>query len=106
MPAEALDLLLGLERPTDFVHGNGDLAVVAQREAADPAAVTYWGTASGAPLPPALWPMMRWNAERLRPDHVAAIRRWPKTLRLEVDGLGAVLFCHSTPRSETEIFTR
>jgi predicted phosphodiesterase len=30
---------------------------------------------------------------------------WPKTLQLEIDGLGQVLFCHSTPRSETEVFT-
>ena len=106
MPAEALDLLIGLDRPVAFIHGNGDLAVVAQRDAGDPAAVTYWGTASGAPLPQVFRPMMRWNAERLRDDHVAAIRGWPKTLRLDVDGVGSALFCHSTPRSETEIFTR
>ena len=31
---------------------------------------------------------------------------WPKTLHLEIPGLGEVLFCHSTPRSETEVFTR
>jgi predicted phosphodiesterase len=34
------------------------------------------------------------------------LARWPKTLRIEIDGLGQVLFCHSTPRSETEVFTR
>ena len=34
------------------------------------------------------------------------LARWPKTLQLEVDRLGQVLFCHSTPRSETEGFTR
>jgi hypothetical protein len=27
-------------------------------------------------------------------------------VRLEIPGLGAVLFCHGTPRSETEAFTR
>src|SRR5262249_23375586 len=31
---------------------------------------------------------------------------WPKTLRVEIPGLGEVLFCHGTPRSDTEIFTR
>ena len=31
---------------------------------------------------------------------------WPPTCRVEVDGLGAVLFCHATPRNDTEIFTR
>jgi diadenosine tetraphosphatase ApaH/serine/threonine PP2A family protein phosphatase len=27
-------------------------------------------------------------------------------LRLDIEGLGEVLFCHATPRSETEVFTR
>jgi predicted phosphodiesterase len=31
---------------------------------------------------------------------------WPRTVTLEIDGVGAVLFCHATPRSETEVFTR
>jgi hypothetical protein len=34
------------------------------------------------------------------------VASWPATLRLEVPGLGEVLFCHATPRSDTEIFTR
>jgi diadenosine tetraphosphatase ApaH/serine/threonine PP2A family protein phosphatase len=34
------------------------------------------------------------------------LARWPKRLELEIDGLGQVLFCHGTPRSETEVFTR
>jgi predicted phosphodiesterase len=32
--------------------------------------------------------------------------RWPPTLRLTIAGLGDVLFCHATPRNDTEIFTR
>ena len=28
------------------------------------------------------------------------------TIRVEIDGLGDVLFCHGTPRNENEIFTR
>jgi diadenosine tetraphosphatase ApaH/serine/threonine PP2A family protein phosphatase len=31
---------------------------------------------------------------------------WPETLQVEVDGIGQVLFCHATPRYDTEIFTR
>ena len=31
---------------------------------------------------------------------------WPKTLRVEILGLGEVLFCHATPRDENECFTR
>jgi diadenosine tetraphosphatase ApaH/serine/threonine PP2A family protein phosphatase len=47
-----------------------------------------------------------WTAQQLQPDYPPVLARWPKTLRLEIDGLGEVLFCHGTPRSETEIFTR
>jgi len=49
---------------------------------------------------------MRWTAQQLTPEHERAIARWPKTLPLEIAGLGSVLFCHGTPRSETEVFTR
>lgn len=31
---------------------------------------------------------------------------WPLTVELEVDGLGRVLFCHGSPRSEHEILTK
>jgi hypothetical protein len=49
---------------------------------------------------------MRWTAQQLRPEYESVFASWPKTLGLEIPGLGAVLFCHGTPRSETEIFTR
>ena len=29
---------------------------------------------------------------------------WAKTIHVEVDGLGDVLFCHATPRDDNEIF--
>jgi len=80
--------------------------VLAQMAALRTGTVTYWGTTSGAPLPEPLREGYRWTAQQLQADYEAVIASWPKTLRLEIDGLGEVLFCHSTPRSETEIFTR
>jgi diadenosine tetraphosphatase ApaH/serine/threonine PP2A family protein phosphatase len=94
--------LLDLELPVQFIRGNGELAVLAQMAAP----VTNWGTASGAPLPEPLREGMRWTAEQLQPEYEQVIASWPKTLSLEIRGLGEVLFCHGTPRSETEIFTR
>jgi diadenosine tetraphosphatase ApaH/serine/threonine PP2A family protein phosphatase len=32
--------------------------------------------------------------------------QWPATLALTVGALGEVLFCHATPRSDTDIFTQ
>ena len=106
MPRETLSRLFALDVPVQFIHGNGELAVLAQIGVTDPNEVAYWGTASGAPLPPEHRPPLRWTADQLDEDTAERLRSWPKTVRLDVPGLGAVLFCHGTPRSETEIFTR
>jgi predicted phosphodiesterase len=106
MPRETLRLLLDLDLPVQFIHGNCELAVLAQMDATESGSVTYWGTTSGAPLPEPLREVYRWTAQQLQPEYKSLLARWPKTIRLEIGGLGEVLFCHATPRSETEIFTR
>jgi len=106
MPRETLRRLLDLDLPVQFIHGNCELAVLAQMAAPEPGSATYWGTTSGEPLPEPLRQVYRWTAEQLQPEYEPVLGSWPKTLRLEIRGLGEVLFCHSTPRSETEIFTR
>jgi len=106
MPRETLRHLLDLDLPVHFLHGNGELAILALLSAPHEGAVTYWGTTSGEPLPEHYRPAYRWTAQQLQVDEQPLLARWPKTLRLEIEGLGAVLFCHATPRSETEIFTR
>jgi predicted phosphodiesterase len=105
MPRETLRRLLDLDLPVHFLHGNGELAMLALLAAPHEGAVTYWGTTSGEPLPERYRPAYRWTAQQLQPDYQPVLARWPKTLRLEIGGLGAVLFCHGTPRSETEVFT-
>src|SRR5262245_21728123 len=105
-PRETLEWLLHLEIPVRFVHGNGELAVLAQLEAADPAAVSKWGTTSGAVLPEPVREVLRWTARQIPAELERELKGWPKTIRLWIDGLGEVLFCHGTPRSETECFTR
>jgi len=106
MPRETIRRLLELDRPVHFIQGNGELAILAQMEAARTGVVAYWGTTSGEPLPEPYLGIYRWTAQQLRPEEEAVLRSWPKTVRLELEGLGSVLFCHGTPRSETEIFTR
>jgi len=106
MPRETLARLLDLDIPMQFVYGNGELAVLAQMAATDPSTVTYWGTSSGAPLPEPHREVLRWTAKQLHPEYEKLLASWPKTLSLKISGLGVVLFCHATPRNETEIFTR
>jgi predicted phosphodiesterase len=106
MPREALARLMTLEVPVHCIYGNGELAVLAQIGVSDPNAVSYWGTTSGDPLPEPLQEVLRWTAEEIPPGYADLLRSWPKTRRMTVGGLGEVLFCHGTPRSETECFTR
>jgi predicted phosphodiesterase len=95
MPVEALDRLLNLKAPVKFIRGNGEAAVLDQLA----------GTESSA-LPEQVREVIRWTAQQLSPEHQRVIASWPAIFRLAVRGLGQVLFCHATPRSDTEIFTR
>jgi putative phosphoesterase len=90
MPHESLSRLLELEMPIHFIRGNGDREVIAP---------------TGA-VPEPYRDSMRWNAEQLRPREIELLASWPATIRLSIDGAGDVLFCHATPRNDTEIFTR
>jgi predicted phosphodiesterase len=94
MPHETIQCLLDLEIPVQFIYGNCEVAVLEQMAGKKPACV-----------PEPYQPPIRWTAERVH-DYQQALAGWPKTLRLDIPGLGAVLFCHATPRNEDEIFTR
>ena len=94
MPRETVSCLLDLDIPVRFIKGNGDREVLAQMA----------GTETGA-VPEQFREVMRWVAQELTPEHERLLASWPKTFRLEIRGLGDVLFCHGTPRSDTEIFT-
>ena len=105
MPRETLGRLLDVGLPTHFIHGNGELAILAQIAGARTGSVTYWGYTSGARPPESIVEIYRWTATQLQPEFEPLLAPWSKTLQLEIDGLGQVLFCHRTPRRETEVFT-
>jgi putative phosphoesterase len=82
-PAEVFDLLESIS--ARIVRGNADRAEE----------VAAHSSELGA-----------WNADRLGASRVATVTAWPLTLELAVDGLGDVLVCHSTPTTDTLIYTR
>src|SRR5262245_26775848 len=90
MPCETLRYLLDLDIPVNFIHGNGELAMLAQMNAKDEASVTYWGTTSGGPLPEQFRPVYRWTVQQLYPEFQSVLTSWPKVIRLEIQGLGNV----------------
>ena len=47
-----------------------------------------------------------WVAEQLEDRHREFIAGLPETVDLDVDGLGRVLFCHGSPRSDEELILR
>jgi len=95
LPEESIETLLALELPVRFLHGNGEHDIVAlSRGEAIPR------------VPERVRPTLQWVASRLSREHLAELATWPMTQRLEIPGLGRVLFCHSTPRDDFELFTR
>ncbi len=95
MPRETLTCLLDLTIPVQFIQGNGDREVLAEKAGKDTGAV-----------PERFRDVVRWVAQQLHPEHERLLASWPQSLRVEIKGFGEVLFCHATPRSDTEIFTR
>ena len=47
----------------------------------------------------------QWDHERLTEEQLAFLASLPHPLSRDVDGLGSVLFCHGSPRSDEEIIT-
>jgi predicted phosphodiesterase len=92
MPAETLALLVALGDRAAWVRGNTERELI-ERRGADPAEGELWDRRA------------TWAAGRLTAEDLAFCGAWPLTASLTVDGLGAVCFCHATPRSDSEIFT-
>jgi putative phosphoesterase len=92
MPAEVLYRLAALSKSICFVRGNADREVVAAyddgryADAADPAERTAAFAAS--------------KIDRAHRDLLAS---FAERLVVEIEGVGQVLFCHGSPRSDEEI---
>lgn len=95
MPRQTLVGLLSLDIPTQFILGNGEVAVLEQMAGRTPVTV-----------PELYRPIIRWTAQQLSSEHERILAGWPKTLRVEIFGIGTVLFCHATPQNENDIFTK
>jgi putative phosphoesterase len=95
MPQQTLERLTQSGDQIRAIRGNGDREVVMAFD--------------GQPLSPALPEEVRevtcWTARQLtrsQRDYLAAL---PEQLVLQVEGLGRILFCHATARSDEELFT-
>jgi predicted phosphodiesterase len=95
MPAETIDRLRGLGERARSVMGNADRELVEAFDAGWPVEgeddefrrLTAWGAS---------------RLDRAQRDFLAG---FPPVASLEADGLGPALFCHGSPRSDTEMIT-
>ena len=97
MPAEVLDRLATLGERICFIRGNADREVVAAYDdrryakaidAADPAQR-----------------VAAYAASKIDRGHRDLLASFAERLVVEVEGIGQVLFCHGSPRSDEEIVT-
>ena len=82
-PAETLDRLAALGGGVRILRGNADRIVLEED-----------GEES------------RWVRDRLGPDRLSAVKAWPPSFAIDVEGLGTVRCCHATPRGDEEILTK
>lgn len=94
MSREALASLEAMNIPASFIRGNGDREVLEYRKGVE-----------SAVIPEQFREMMRWVAQQLDDKIAEWIATWPVTTSIEIQSLGEVLFCHATPRSDTEMFS-
>jgi predicted phosphodiesterase len=100
MPRETLDCLAAIEIPVRYLRGNADRETIACRRGGNMDAV-----------PERFRMGLTWVARQLTDDDERRLDGWPLTLRLPTEGgevgeEGDVLFCHATPRNDTDVFFR
>jgi len=95
MPRATLDRLMGLGERARFVRGNADRELVA----------CFDGTPLSANLPEEVQELTAWAARQLDRRHRDFLASFVERAALPIDGVGDVLFCHGSPRSDEEILT-
>jgi putative phosphoesterase len=92
-PMETFGLVAELETPAIYVRGNAERALF------DAVAALEAGTSD------TLRPRERWMIAQHSAECIAFLTTFVETATVAVSGLGAVLFCHGSPRSDEELVT-
>jgi putative phosphoesterase len=97
MPVEVLDLLQAVRDRVLWVRGNADREVVAAYDGGPRAIEALMSD-------PAL-AMDGWAASRIGKRQRDLLASFSESVEVDIEGIGAVLFCHATPNSDEEIVT-
>jgi putative phosphoesterase len=86
LPSETLERLRGLGERVRWIRGNADRELTPGEQPMGPPDV------------------IGWVRDQHSEEQVAFLYGLPERLELDVGGIGRVLFCHATPRNDTDIF--
>jgi predicted phosphodiesterase len=95
MPGETIDRLANLGVPSRFVMGNADRAMIEDYDSKSRPEDTTNASESGP----------RWSARHISGSQRDFLAAFKPTVAVNVPVLGSVLFCHGSPRSDTEVIT-
>ena len=96
LPAETLEELMALGPRGQFVSGNADREMI---EAYDQGRLAVEAAGDSAQVASAF------SAGRISREQRDFLAGFAPTVVLDVEGLGRTLFCHGSPRSDTEMIT-
>jgi putative phosphoesterase len=95
MPRATLEWLLALGDRVHYIRGNCEREVVA----------AFDGLPFGPDMPEEVREVTRWTAQQLERGQRDFLAALPEQASFNVDGIGDVLFCHGSPRSDEEMIT-
>ena len=93
-PMGCLEILEGLPYPKIYIIGNGEEAVIQAKQ----------GNLNRN-MPENVQNVIQWTADQLSESWIQKIETWKKTYSVLLPS-GSILFCHATPDSPTDIFTK
>jgi putative phosphoesterase len=97
MPRETLERLISLGEGVRFLRGNTDREIVDRYDA--------W-TSPETRYEEDVWARrIEWAARQVTDAQRDVLAALPTSVTIAVDGLGATLFCHGSPRSDDEVIT-
>ncbi len=95
MPRQAIERLMALGDRARFVRGNGDREMLACFDGEPPA----------PDRPERVHQVIAWCAAQMDRGQRDFLAGFVDRLVVDVDGLGAVLCCHASPRNDMDVFT-
>lgn len=95
MPKETLALLQNVKVPTRYILGNAESEVLRYLNGEEIDGLSERANEEA-----------QWVSKQLSAENVEAIKGWSTIEKIQSNELGTLLFCHGTPRSDVEIFTK